>query len=597
LPAAREADAPGRTQDPGSGGPERSPYWRVRRVVLGYVVFASLWILLSDRLVNLMFQDPALVLLANSMKGLAFVLITSSLLLVTLNRAVRKLMARTAELRASESRLQLAAASAGLGIWDRHPQAGTEIWNARMWELYGLEPQPVPPSYATWRDSILHPDDRDATEAAIRAALAGEGPYDLEFRAILPDGSVRHIKSDALVLRGPGGEVLRLIGINRDRTAKVEAEAEQRRLQADRLHAEKLDSIGSLAGGVAHDMNNVLAAILGVASALRQQAGHEDGPRGDSLDTIIRACLRGRDVVRSLLTFARKDLEAFGPLDLNAVAAEMVQLLRHTTLSRIEIRTAFQEPLSLVEGDAGALNHALLNLCVNAVDAMPDGGALELRTRQVPGGLVEIRIQDTGRGMAPELVRRAAEPFFTTKAAGKGTGLGLAMVYSAVKAHQGRLELHSEVGLGTRVSLLFPPCAPAAAGAGAEPRAAQAPPRGRKILLVDDDEMIQWSMKALLDVLGHVTTVAGSGEEALERLAAGYRPDVVVLDMNMPGLGGAATLPLLRAHCPGVPVLLATGRADQAALDLVAGHANVRLLPKPFTMDEFDQSLAALAGA
>ena len=597
MPVARDAAPPSRTPPSGSARGERSPYWRVRRVVLGYALFASAWILLSDRLVNLLFHDTGLMMLASSLKGLFFVLITSSLLLVTLNRAVRKLIARTAELRASESRLQLAAASASLGIWDRHVQAGIEIWNDRMWELYGLEPGPAPPSYETWLDTIVHPDDREQTGAAIRAALAGAAPYDLEFRAVLPDGQVRHIKSNAQVLRDPEGQPLRLIGINRDRTRKVEAEAEQRRLQADRQHAEKLDSIGSLAGGVAHDMNNVLAAILGVASALRGSAPGT-GPEGASLDTIIRACLRGRDVVRSLLTFARKDLEASGPLDLNAIAGEMVKLLSHTTLSRIEIRTEFQEPLDLIEGEAGAMNHALLNLGINAVDAMPEGGVLELRTRQAPGGDVELSIRDTGRGMSPDLVQRAIEPFFTTKAIGKGTGLGLAMVYGTVKAHGGAFEIRSEPGLGTEVILRFPPLARAHPGPEPAPAPRMAgPAQPLRILLVDDDELIRLSVAPLLEALGHQAMTAETGQEALQRLQAGLAVDLVILDMNMPGLSGAQTLARLLELRPGQKVIMATGYSDEAITPLLRDHPSVTSLRKPFSMEELRDKLGGFAGA
>ena len=357
-----------------------------------------------------------------------------------------------------------------------------------------------------------------------------------------------------------------------------------------------MESLGILAGGVAHDMNNVLAAILSLASA-HIPAQAPGSAAHDAFGTIIKAAERGGRMVSSLLSFARQRPAELRALDLNALLGEQAQLLRHTTLARVRLELDLEPRLRPIQGEASTLAHALMNLCVNAVDAMAGQGTLTLRSRNRDDGWVEVQVEDTGTGMPREILDKAMDPFFTTKAPGKGTGLGLAMVYSAVKAHQGRLDLHSEVGRGTRVSLQFAPCAPAPGGPGPGARPAQPPPRGRKVLLVDDDEMVQWSMKALLEVLGHLTTVAGSGEEALELLAAGYRPDVVVQDMTMPGLGGAATLPLLRERCPAVPILLATGRADQAALDLVAGHAGVRLLPKPFTMDEFDQSLDALAGA
>jgi PAS domain S-box-containing protein len=505
-----------------------------------------------------------------------------------------------ATLRESNQRLELAITSGSLGIWDRHLVDGTETWNDRMYHLYGLEPQTSHPDYAYWLDNIVHPEDRQATDAAVQAALAGERAYDLAFRVVRPDREIRHIKSNAQVLRDAGGRAVRIIGINRDRTQEVEAEAERRRLLLELQHAEKMESIGSLAGGVAHDMNNVLAAIMGMASILELGAQDQE-TTARALDTISRACTRGRDVVKSLLHFARKNLETLGPVNLNAIAREMVNLLSYTTLKRLQIITDFQEPLGLIEGDGGALSHALINLCVNAVDAMPEGGTLEIRTRQKAGWGIEISIRDTGTGMSPEVVKKAVEPFFTTKPVGKGTGLGLAMVYGTVQAHKGTFEIHSEMGKGTEVILGFPQLAAAAEpGALAEGSAGRpGPSRGTlRILLVDDDELIRLSVVPMLTALGHEVETAEGGEEALARLQAGLEADLVILDMNMPGLNGAQTLAQLLAIRPGQMVLMATGYSDDAIAPLLKDCPNVRGLRKPFSLGELRDRLGAMfAGA
>ena len=500
-------------------------------------------------------------------------------------------------LRESNQRLELATASGSLGVWDRDLVAQTLIWNDRMFELYGLDPGAGEPDYHAWYRGIVHPEDMEAADQAVAAALAGTRPYDIEFRAVHPDGTVHHIKSNGHVLRDASGLPIRIIGINQDRTAQVEAETEQRRLQAELQHAEKLESIGSLAGGVAHDMNNVLAAIMGMASALRTSQSDQD-PSAQPLDTIIRACTRGRDVVKSLLTFARKDLETVGPVNLNAIAGEMVQLLSYTTLRRVRITTAFQEPLSLIEGDAGALSHALINLCVNAVDAMPEGGALEIRTRQSPDRGVEISIKDSGDGMSPEVVRRAIEPFFTTKPLGKGTGLGLAMVYGTVKAHKGTFDIKTEPGQGTEIALGFPPLPGLPAPAEGQELSARAGAHlgPIRVLLVDDDELIRMSVGAMLSALGHDVSTAEGGQEALDRLQAGLEVDLVILDMNMPGLNGAQTLPALLALRPGQPVLMATGYSEDSIAPLLAGRPNVDSLRKPFSLDELRSKLDNLDG-
>jgi CheY-like chemotaxis protein len=206
-------------------------------------------------------------------------------------------------------------------------------------------------------------------------------------------------------------------------------------------------------------------------------------------------------------------------------------------------------------------------------------------------------VEDTGQGMAKEVLERALDPFFTTKEVGKGTGLGLSIVYRTVKAHQGELEIQSEPGRGTCVRIRFPACE-AGPGTGSPPRASEAGPAltSLKVLLVDDDELIQSSVQAILELLGHQATPALSGEEALALINRGLRPDLIILDMNMPGMGGAQTLPLLRALMPRVPVLLATGRADQTAQDLVQAHPFVSMLSKPFGWRELQASLAPYVG-
>jgi PAS domain S-box-containing protein len=511
---------------------------------------------------------------------------------LTLARDITEQRRAEEALRMSSQRLELAIASGRLGIWDWDLVEDTEVWNERMFELYGLEPGSITPSDEFWSNRVVHPDDRVAVKAAFQAALEGDQRYELAFRALQPDGSVRHIQTHGLVLRNDEGRPVRIIGINRDRTLELEAEAEHLRLQAELQHAEKLESIGSLAGGVAHDMNNVLAAILGMASAMQQTCPAEDA-RFKPLDTIIRACTRGRDVVRSLLYFARRDLESVGPIDLNIVAREVVHLLTYTTLRRIGIETDLAEPLPLIEGDGTALSHALINLCVNAVDAMPEGGTLWLRTGRTPGGNVELSLRDTGTGMTPDVMRRAIEPFFTTKPAGKGTGLGLAMVYGTVKAHRGTFELRSEPGHGTEVILGFPPLAgPPAQPMPAAPPAGVDAPESLRILLVDDDELVRLSVEPMLAALGHQVQVAQSGQEALERFQQGLTADLVILDMNMPGLNGAQTLSRLLEIQPCQRVLMATGYSDDSIAPLLEGRPNVSSLRKPFSLHELRAKLA-----
>jgi len=339
-------------------------------------------------------------------------------------------------------------------------------------------------------------------------------------------------------------------------------------------------------------MNNVLGAILGLASAHieNQPPG---SPTQKAFGTIMKAAERGGNMLKSLLSFARQNSAEDRDLDLNTILREEVRLLERTTLSKVRLVMDLDPELRLIRADPGALTHAFMNLCVNAVDAMPENGSLTLRTRNLGLDWVEVQVQDTGTGMPPAVLAKALDPFFTTKEVGKGTGLGLSIVYSTVKAYQGEMELRSEPGQGTCVVLRFP--AIQGAAQPVEPSGAyQTMPRlgGLNLLLVDDDELIQGSIQGMLEHLGHKATLARSGEEALALLQTGLRPDVVILDMNMPGLGGVGTLPRLRALRSTVPVLLATGRADQTAQDLVRSHPFVTLLSKPFGMRELQAHLA-----
>lgn len=238
-----------------------------------------------------------------------------------------------------------------------------------------------------------------------------------------------------------------------------------------------------------------------------------------------------------------------------------------------------------------------MNLCVNAVDAMAENGTLTLRTHNLDNDWVEVVVEDTGSGMSKEVLAKALDPFFTTKGEGKGTGLGLSLVHNTVKTHRGLMDIQSQPGQGTSVRMRFPTCEPVVQTRESGPglRAVTTSPRVRlNILLVDDDELIQSSTQAILELLGHTVNGAFSGEDALEKIKTGFLPDVVILDLKMPGLGGAKTLIHLHALYPVLPVLLSTGKVDQVAMNLVDANQNVALLPKPFSMRELQAHLESV---
>ena len=429
---------------------------------------------------------------------------------------------------------------------------------------------------------FVAPEGRARALANLARLRQGHNPGPVEYRGLRPDGSTLDMEVNVDFIRDADGRPTSIVLVGRDISERRRLEADRHLLQAQLQQAQKMESLGSLAGGVAHDMNNVLAAILGMASLHGEQAPPgSDLKRG--MEIITQAAERGGKMVKSLLNLARQSPAEIHELDLNAILRDEVRLLERTTLAQVDLELDLAPGLRPIQGDAGALTHAFMNLCVNAVDAMAGAGRLTLRTRNVDPDGVEVQVQDTGCGMTREVLAKALDPFFTTKGVGRGTGLGLSIVYSTVKAHQGRLELESEPGRGTLVRVRFPGCKPAGPGPGPASPDLAGPQARLNVLLVDDDELVLQSLQAVLEVLGHTVAVAASGEEALARLAT-FEPNAVILDLNMPGLGGAGTLPRLRALRPAVHVLLATGRADQTALDLVEAYPGVTLLSKPFDL-------------
>ena len=453
--------------------------------------------------------------------------------------------------------------------------------------LHGFEPEEMAgrPTF-----DFYHPDDAPLVGEVFQACLAQPGqPVRVQYRYARKDGS--WIWMEAVAVNRLDDPAIQAIVVNsRDISERMASQTALRESERMLHRSQKMESLGSLAGGVAHDMNNVLGSILGMAS-MHQELQPPGSETQRAFAIIAKACQRGSGLVRRLLDFARHDLSEEKVLDLNILIQEEIQLLERTTLGGIRLHTELDPGAPAIRGDASALVHAIMNLCLNAIDAMPGGGDLTLRTCASLPGWVELQVEDTGHGMSKEVLGKALDPFFTTKPPDKGTGLGLPIVYSTMSAHRGTLSLESEAGRGTRVSLRFP-AAPVEAQAGPEPPSAPGPSAASlEILLVDDDELIRGTLESLLRCLGHRVHPVASGEEALQMVRSGYDPQVVILDMNMPGLGGQGTLPLLRESRPALPVLLATGRVDQGALDLARAYPGVRLLSKPFTMDDLKASL------
>jgi PAS domain S-box-containing protein len=380
---------------------------------------------------------------------------------------------------------------------------------------------------------------------------------------------------------------------------------ERKRTEESLHQAEKMNAIGRLAGGVAHDFNNQLTGVLGYADILADRLADPTLQR--YARNIGTAARRAADLTQQLLAFSRKGKYLNVPVDVHKLIAEAVTLLERSIDKRIVIRQQLEAHPSTVLGDPTQLQTALLNLAINARDAMPHGGILTFATAVVilppdgaapeqPGGPhLSIRISDTGCGMEPEALRHAFEPFFTTKGPGKGTGLGLAAVHGTVRSHRGRIAVASAVGQGTSFSLAIPlPEGEPATDA----ETAQPPVRGSAhILVVDDEEMVRALAADMLGSLGHSVTVCADGELALSAFrSAPDAFDLVVLDLVMPRMSGREVFAALRSIDPRVKVILASGYSIQGEAQGVLDDGAIAFIQKPFSLSELSRTVAAALG-
>src|SRR5262245_31431923 len=422
-----------------------------------------------------------------------------------------------------------------------------------------------------------------------------EGRFEKEGWRVRKDGSRfwAHVILDAI--RDDDGDIVGYAKITRDLTERKAAEEKLEKAREFSLQAQKLEAIGQLTGGIAHDFNNLLTAVLGSLELLRKRL--PDDPKSIALlENAAQGAQRGTTLTKRMLAFARNyelNKEVTGIPEL---VRGMTDLLQRSIGPSFNLETRFPLVLKPVEVDANQLELALLNLTLNARDAMPDGGDIILAAREESvaaghisgleaGKYIRVSVTDTGEGMDEETLRRAAEPFFTTKGVGKGTGLGLSMVHGFAEQSGGRLILHSQKAKGTTAELWFPVAKVSQRPVAPGPAVAAKSVRPITVLAVDDDALVLMNTVAMLEDLGHTVFEAYSGKEALEILRREDSIDLVVTDQAMPKMTGTELAKVIRSEWPDIPVLLATGYADMAKRDDIG----VPKLTKPF----FQRDLSA----
>ena len=477
---------------------------------------------------------------------------------------------------------------AHLGSWVVDLETLRIQWSDEMYRIFGVSKRDfehTPEAFLL----LIHPDDRAAMQDWIRACAAGEGPGDLEFRVVRSDGGLRWVLGRGDVEYDAARRPIRELGTAQDIT-------ERKQLQDQLLQAQKIESVGRLAGGVAHDFNNLLTVINSSAELALAELKAGD-PLREDLEEIRAAGARAAELTRQLLAFSRKQLLQPVVLNLNALVAATEKMLRRLIGEDIDLKLVPGEDLGSVKADPGQIEQVIVNLAVNARDAMPTGGKLTIETKDVeldeayasrhagahPGSYVMLAMSDTGTGMDEATRARIFEPFFTTKEAGRGTGLGLSTVYGIVKQSGGYIWVHSEIGGGTTFKVYLPRVAEAARDDHAVP--AQASARGTEtVLVVEDEKALRRAASRILSSAGYTVLEAADGAEALRMMEGHAGPlHLLLTDVIMPGLSGREVAERLGALRPGLKVLFSSGYADDAILRHGVLDQSVHFIAKPYT--------------
>jgi PAS domain S-box-containing protein len=502
----------------------------------------------------------------------------------------RELSGQTEALRASEEKFRQLAENINEICWIAAADESEVLFISPAYErIWGRTCQSLYENPRSFLEGI-HEADRVRVSSGLEALKRGE-KHDVEYRVVRPDGQIRWVHDRGAAIRDESGAIYRLAGIAEDITLRKSTDAQLRQ-------AQKMEAVGQLAGGVAHDFNNILTIICGNLDLLLMTETNLQPESRQYLSSIATATDRATGLTRQLLAFSRREAMQMQVLDLNDLVASFIKLLRRILGEDIRVLSEFAAALPPIIGDPGMIEQILMNLAINARDAMPSGGKLIIGTelkeidlaraqmdpRNHQGRFACLTVRDTGTGIAPGNISRIFEPFFTTKGVGKGTGLGLATVFGIVEHHRGWVDVSSEVGVGTTFSVFLPVTSEELVVPGA---AARKTVRGggEKILVVEDDKAVRDVMTETLQRLGYDVVEADSGVAVMRIWAKEEREfDLLLTDMVMPGgVTGLNLVELLRLQKPGLKVVLTSGYSSQLIASDVASANRLAFLKKPFS--------------
>jgi len=543
---------------------------------------------------------------------------------------------RLLELDESGSQLRLATGAGGIGIWDFDPATGRLRWDARCRALFGI----LSDAEITYEGSFLaglHPDDRQYADDAVKQALnpSGDGEVHIEYRTIgVDDGIERWItaKGGTQFIDGRPARFIgtvadiserkraekalktsesalkvereRLDDLNRtleervvQRTQELEDEMAARTRAEDALRqAQKMEAVGQLTGGIAHDFNNMLTGIIGGINVAKRRIASgrvEDVDR--FMDAATDSAHRAAALIARLLAFSRRQTLDAKPVDVAAQLDATRQLLERTLPESIEIDIEVESDIGKLVADANQLESALLNLAVNARDAMPDGGRLIISATRVvieesdidlkSGSYIAIAVRDTGVGMPPEIIDKVFDPFFTTKPIGQGTGLGLSMIYGFAQQSGGAVRIDSIPDKGTSITLYLPSSQNSPEQEASQPKAEAVEGSGQAVLLVEDDDSVRMLISEVLTSLSYRVHEAADASIAVPILQGSTAIDLMISDVGLPGMTGRQLAEVARQHRPELPILFVTGYAENAMTKASFLGTNMAMISKPFSID------------
>ena len=499
------------------------------------------------------------------------------------------------------TRLALSAVS-GVGVWTYEVSNDCFYCDAGISELYGIDP--VQAAAGIKRQDFLanvHADDLAALRNTMSNGLIKSGDLELEYRIVHPDGSIRWVLSRGHTYFNGAGEPVRRTGVGLDMTA-------QRLLEQQLRQSQKMEAVGQLTGGLAHDFNNLLTGIMGSLEMLRLRVSQGRFSEMDRyLDAAHGASNRAAALTHRLLAFSRRQTLEPSSTDVNRLIAGMLQLIRGTIGPAILVQVQNATDLWLTQVDANQLENALLNLCINARDAMAQGGTLTIRTGNCTlaasaaaeydlpvGEYLTLSVSDTGTGMSSDVIAHAFDPFFTTKPMGEGTGLGLSMIYGFVRQSGGSVQIHSQPGVGTTMTLYLPRSQVEAAAPHDTP--APLPPsaagQGETVLVIDDEPAVRMLIIEVLEDLGYTALQEADGASGLQVLQSNQQIDLLVTDVGLPGgINGRQVADAGRSLRPDLKVLFITGYVHDATLWEEQLEPGMHLLTKPFSMSALTQRI------